>query len=62
LQTPADELGLRPGDVVSTDEGDVVKVRDDGQLEMVRQGPIGLRLRWTTSSTTRKRPSMTTTT
>lgn len=39
VQTPADELGLRPGDVVSTNEGDVVKVRDDGQLEMVKQGP-----------------------
>lgn len=32
-KTPAEELGLKPGDVISTDDGEVVHVRSDGQLE-----------------------------
>jgi hypothetical protein len=39
----AAEIGLRPGDVVTTDEGDVVKVRSDGELEMVHTGHVGSR-------------------
>jgi hypothetical protein len=41
IETPAAGFGLNPGDVVTTDQGDIVTVREDGQLEMVRQGPIG---------------------
>lgn len=40
-QTLAGELGLKPGDVISTDEGDLVKVRADGELEMVKHGTPG---------------------
>lgn len=34
----ARELGLKPGDLVTTDSGDVVRVREDGQLEMEKMG------------------------
>jgi chloramphenicol 3-O-phosphotransferase len=36
--TPAEEAGLKPGDVITTMDGDVVRVREDGQFEMVRRG------------------------
>jgi hypothetical protein len=39
-ESPAAEMGLNPGDVISTDEGDIVRVRANGQLEMVKQGPV----------------------
>jgi hypothetical protein len=29
---------LKPGDVITTMDGDVVRVREDGQFEMVRRG------------------------
>lgn len=34
---PADVLGLRPGETAITDEGDLVRVRPDGQLELVEE-------------------------
>ncbi len=43
-QSTAAEAGLKPGDVITTDQGDVVKVRDDGELEMVKMGPVGSRV------------------
>lgn len=43
-QSTAAEAGLVPGDVITTDEGDVVKVRADGELEMVKMGPVSSRV------------------
>lgn len=34
-ETPAEELGLRPGDLTQTDKGELVRVRPDGQLEVI---------------------------
>lgn len=39
-KTPAQELGLNPGETHYTDEGEQFRVREDGQLEMVH--PEGL--------------------